>query len=63
MTDTLPEQAPMCGACVGEGTDPATGRACVRCKGTGTDPDPLARPGSRWRHERRRAGRDRPRLP
>ena len=33
---------PVCVACVGDGTDPATGAPCLRCKGSGTDPDPLA---------------------
>jgi hypothetical protein len=45
MTDTLPEQAPICVACVGDGTDPSTGQPCPRCKGTGTDPDPFAPAG------------------
>ena len=50
MTDTVPTtatppQAPICVACVGDRTDPATGRPCLRCKGTGTDPDPLAPAG------------------
>ena len=40
-----PETPPICVACVGEGTDPATGQPCLRCKGTGTDPDPLAPTG------------------
>jgi hypothetical protein len=42
-TDAGP--VPICVACVGDGTDPATGRPCLRCKGTGTDPDPLAPAG------------------
>jgi hypothetical protein len=47
MTDTLPEQAnaaqtPICVACVGDGTDPATREMCLRCLGTGLDPDPDA---------------------
>jgi hypothetical protein len=44
MTNTLPDQAPICVACVGDriGHD---GRPCLRCKGTGTDPDPIGQPG------------------
>jgi hypothetical protein len=51
MTDTLTDQAPaatpdpVCVACVGEGTDPATGLPCLRRRGTGTDPDPAAPAG------------------
>jgi hypothetical protein len=44
MTDTLPKQAPVCVACVGERTDPDGGR-CLRCMGTGVDPDPRAPTG------------------
>ena len=44
MTDTLPEQAPVCVACVGDRTNP-DGGTCLRCRGTGIDPDPLAPPG------------------
>ncbi len=33
---------PVCVACVGNGTDPATGGPCLRCKGSRTDPDPGA---------------------
>jgi hypothetical protein len=42
VTNTLPEQAPVCVACVGDRTNP-DGGPCLRCKGTGTDPDPAAR--------------------
>jgi hypothetical protein len=45
MTDTLPEQGTICVVCLGDRTDPATGRACLRCEGTGVDPDPLALTG------------------
>jgi hypothetical protein len=49
MTATLPQatapQDPICVACIGDGTDPATGHPCPRCKGTGTDPDPAAPTG------------------
>ena len=41
MTDTLPDQAPICVACVGGRTNP-DGGPCLRCQGTGADPDPLA---------------------
>jgi hypothetical protein len=44
MTDTRPEQAPICVACVGNRTNP-DGGPCLRCKGTGIDPDPLAPTG------------------
>jgi hypothetical protein len=42
---TVAGPAPVCVACVGDGTDPATGRPCLRCKGTGIDPDPAAPTG------------------
>jgi hypothetical protein len=42
MIDTMPDQAPICVACVGDRTNP-DGGPCLRCKGTGRDPDPLAR--------------------
>lgn len=42
MTDTMPDQAPICVACVGGRTSPKGG-PCLPCKGTGIDPDPLAR--------------------
>jgi hypothetical protein len=45
MTETLPEQEPLCVACVGAGTDPATGQPCLRCRGSGADPDPAAPTG------------------
>jgi hypothetical protein len=45
MTDTLPEQAPICVACGGERTNP-DGGPCLRRKGTGVDRDPLAPPGT-----------------
>jgi hypothetical protein len=44
MTDRLPEQGPVCVACVGDTTNP-DGGPCLRCKGTGIDPDPLAPTG------------------
>jgi hypothetical protein len=50
MANTIPDQAaaaaqaPICVACVGDGTDPAGG-ICLRCRGTGTDPDPAAPTG------------------
>jgi hypothetical protein len=44
MTDRLPEQAPVCVACVGDGTNP-DGGPCLRCQGTGADPDPAAPTG------------------
>jgi hypothetical protein len=49
MTDTLPEQAPICIACVGDRTNP-DGGPCLRCTGTGVDPDPDRAPGvsRRW---------------
>ncbi len=45
MQDIIPDQkpaAPVCVACVGDGTDPVTGGPCLRCKGSRTDPDPAA---------------------
>jgi hypothetical protein len=45
MEDTLPEQAPLCVACVGDRTNP-DGGPCLRCKVTGADPDPLAPTGT-----------------
>jgi hypothetical protein len=52
MTDTLPERpapaaehSPICVACLGERTDPATGDLCLRCRGRGIDPDPAAPAG------------------
>jgi len=52
MQDRLPERPPpgaepipICVACLGERTDPATGDLCQRCRGRGIDPDPLAPTG------------------
>jgi hypothetical protein len=49
MPETIPQPtpapAPICVACVGDGTDPVTGGPCLRCKGTAIDPDPLAPTG------------------
>jgi hypothetical protein len=44
MTDTLPAQAPICVACVGDRTNP-DGGPFPRCRGSGIDPDPLAPAG------------------
>jgi hypothetical protein len=50
MTNTLTDpaaaaaQPPICVACVGDGTSPATG-ICLRCHGSGVDPDPDAPTG------------------
>jgi hypothetical protein len=50
-TNTIPDQPPtgaqppVCVACVGDGTDPATRQMCLRCMGTGLDPDPAAPAG------------------
>jgi hypothetical protein len=44
MTETMPDQVPICVACVGDRTSP-DGGPCLRCKGTGIDPDPLAPTG------------------
>jgi len=47
MTETIPQATPppLCVACVGDSTDPATRQPCQRCKGTGIDPDPAAPTG------------------
>jgi hypothetical protein len=44
MADRLPDQAPICVACVGDKAIP-DGGPCLRCKGGGVDPDRLAPTG------------------
>jgi len=48
MRTAIPDEAaaaPICVACVGDGTDPATRDMCLRCMGTALDPDPAAPTG------------------